>query len=163
MYKLIIFTLLSVFVMMLHALQVDEELALNSLFHAKHALNRSTHAAAQQLNQDKLAWGIVSIDEDIAQMTALHYLQQNLNLDVSNMPLPNAFLRTKVELLLFEVINEEHSFPFKYTNNHYDYSVTLQKPGVIMIIKVLYPRTFNILGPVTWQIKGVAETVEQSI
>src|SRR5690554_3407968 len=160
MYKLIIYTLLSVFVMMLHALQVDEEVALNQLFQAKYALNRSTHAAAQQLDQDKLAWGILSIDKDNAERTARHYLQQNLNLDVSNMPLPNSFLRAKVEIPIFEVINEQHNFPYVYNNSHYDYSVTLHKPGVIMIIRVVYPRTYTILGPITWEVKGVSEVVE---
>ena len=145
--------------MMLHALQVDEELAMHSLFQAKYALNRSTHAAAQQLDTEKLAYGVTSILIEKAESTALHYLQKNLNLDSDNVPLPNTFLRSKIEVLEFKVINEDQLFPYTYTNLNYDYSVTVEKPGVIMIIQVEYPRTYSVLGPITWEIKSVAEAV----
>jgi hypothetical protein len=159
MYKLILFTLLSAFFIMLHGMQVDQHLSMQSLFQAKYALNRSTHAAAQQLDMEKLSIGIASIDRDAAQWTAQTYLQRNLNLDASNMPLPHTFLQSKVDILVFEVINENQQFPYKYMNSDYDYHVELEKPGVIMIIRVVYPRTYNILGPITWEIKGAAETV----
>jgi hypothetical protein len=159
MYKLVLFLLLSVFLMTLHAKQFDEEIAMNSLFQAKYALNRAVHAAAQQLDTDKLARGITSINTVKAERTALQYLQKNLNLNASNMPLPNAFLRSKVEVLVFNVINENEAFPYTYTNLDYDYKVMLQRPGIIMIIRVVYPRTYSIVGPITWEIKGVSETV----
>lgn len=145
---------------MLHGMQVDQELSMQSLFQAKYALNRSTHAAAQQLDIQKLSQGVTSINNDEAYNTAQVYLQKNLNLDTSNAPLPNTFLRSKVDVLVFEVINENEQFPFTYTNVDYDYQVVLQKPGVIIIIRVIYPRTYNILGPITWEIKGVSEVVD---
>lgn len=159
MYKLILFTLLSVFFMMLHAYQVDQELAMHSLFQAKYALNRSTHAAAQQLDMIKLSNGVISIDDDRAMDVASNYLQKNLKLDSGFMPMPNTFLNTRVDILVFEVINEDQLFPYVYTNLEYDYKVTIQSPSVIMIIRVDYPRTFTILGPITWNVKGTAEAV----
>lgn len=145
---------------MLHGMQVDQELSMQSLFQAKYALNRSTHAAAQQLDIQKLSQGFTSINNDEAYNTAQMYLQKNLNLDTSNAPLPNTFLRSKVDVLVFEVINENEQFPYTYTNVDYDYQVVLQKPGVIIIIRVIYPRTYNILGPIAWEIKGVSEVVD---
>lgn len=159
MYKIILFTLLSIYFIMLHALQVDIELSMHNLFQAKYALNRSTHAAAQQLDKDKLSIGIASIDEIKARRLADQYLQKNLNLDINNLPLPNSFLRSKVDVLVFKVINEEQTFPYTYMNTNYNYSVTVQKPCVIMIIRVEYPRTYPILGPIIWEIKGVSELV----
>ncbi len=159
MYKLILFTLLSVFFMMLHGYQVDQELAMHSLFQAKYALNRSTHAAAQQLDMNKLSQGVISIDADSARDVAFSYLQKNLKLDSGFIPIPNAFLNTKVDILVFEIINEDELFPYAYTHLEYDYKVTVQSPSVIMIIRVDYPRTFTILGPITWNIKGTAESV----
>lgn len=159
MHKLVLFIMMVVFYMTIFALQIDEELAMNTLFRAKHSLNRSVHAAAQQLDGEKLARGIYSIHAQEAQTQALFYLQQNLALDAFNVPLAGSFLRSKVEVLLFEVINEEQFFPFIYTNPTYNYTVTLQRPGVIMIIQVVYPRIYNVVGPITWEIKGTSELV----
>ena len=39
--------------MSLYGLQTDEELAMHTLFHGKHALNNAVHAAAQQSDQAK--------------------------------------------------------------------------------------------------------------
>ncbi|MDF2661858.1 MAG: hypothetical protein K0Q94_4649 [Paenibacillus sp.] len=141
MYKLIAFLLLIGFVMLLHALQADEEIALQALFQGKRSVNRAAHAAAQQIDMQK------------------HYLQSNLRLDASNEPLPGTFWRSRAEVLVFEVINEDRTFPYMYANSAYDYSVTLQKPGVIMIVRLEYPRTYTVLGPVTWEIKGAAELI----
>lgn len=157
MYKLILFTLLSVLFTMLYALQIDRELAVHTLFQAKYALNRSTHAAAQQIDLHKLAQGIVSIDEPLAYDTALAYLQANLQLDEANMPEPGSFLRSKVEVLAFDVVNEKASYPYQYVNEDYEFQVEVHRPSVVMIIKVSYPRTYNMLGPITWEIKGTAE------
>jgi hypothetical protein len=159
MYKLILFMLMAVFYMMLHALQVDEELAMHTLFRAKHALNRAAHAAAQQTDADKLARGIYSINGTAAEASALLYLQRNLSLDASNDPLQGSFLRSRVEVPVFVVVNEENMFPYHYTNEMFDFDVTLNRPGVIMVIRVDYPRTYNIIGPITWHIKGAAELV----
>lgn len=144
---------------MLQALQADQHLAMQTLFQVKHALNRSTHAAAQQIDLEKLAYGVVSIDEQRAYETAMLYLQANLRLDTNHMPLPDAFLRQQIEVLAFEVINEHVPFPYSYTSEAYDYQVTVHRPSVILIIRVNYPRTFNVLGPITWEIKGAAEIV----
>ncbi|MFC3769557.1 hypothetical protein [Paenibacillus sp. GCM10012303] len=159
MYKLIAFLLLIGFVMLLHALQADEEIALQALFQGKRSVNRAAHAAAQQIDMQKLKEGIVSIDPAGAEQLAYDYLQSNLRLDASNEPLPGTFWRSRAEVLVFEVINEDRTFPYMYANSAYDYSVTLQKPGVIMIVRLEYPRTYTVLGPVTWEIKGAAELI----
>lgn len=159
MYKLIAFLLLIGFVMLLHALQADEEIALQALFQGKRSVNRAAHAAAQQIDMQKLKEGIVSIDPAGAEQFAYDYLQSNLRLDASNEPLPGTFWRSRAEVLVFEVINEDRMFPYMYANSAYDYSVTLQKPGVIMIVRLEYPRTYTVLGPITWEIKGAAELI----
>ncbi|MGN7384522.1 hypothetical protein ACTHRH_21705 [Paenibacillus sp. SAFN-117] len=143
--------------MTMQALQTDEELAMHTLFNAKHALNYATHAAAQQVNNAKLAQGIISIDPVRARETADRYLQANLRLDSANRPLPGTFLRQPVELLAFEVINEDKTFPYLYSNPLYDYSVLFHRPGVVMIIRLEFPRTFQVLGPITWEIKSSSE------
>ncbi|RKN71844.1 hypothetical protein [Paenibacillus ginsengarvi] len=157
MYKLIVFMLLIVFVMVLHALQADEEIALQALFQGKHAVNRAAHAAAQQVDKSKLKEGIVSIDPAAAAREAQLYFQRNLRLDGSNEPLPGSFWRTRADILELKVLNEDLTYPYTYTNSAYNYSVTLDKPGVVFIVRLVYPRTYSVLGPITWEIKGAAE------
>jgi hypothetical protein len=130
---------MSVVYMSLYGLQTDEELAMHTLFHGKHALNNSVHAAAQQSDQVKLASGIHSID--------------------ANDPLPNTFLRSRVVVELFKIINDNEVFPYTYVDAGNAYSVTLDRPGVIMVIRMEFPRTYTILQPITWTIKSSAEMV----
>ena len=159
MYKLILYLLLSAFILEMFALQTDEEIAMNTLFYGKHALNRAVHAAVLQSDLSKLSRGIHAIDSVKAEAAALQYLQRNLRLDTDNQPLPDTFLKEQVHILEFTVINEDHVFPYTYENAKYDYTATLYRPGVVMIIELSYPRTYGILSPITWQIKGTAEIV----
>ncbi|CAM3379292.1 hypothetical protein [Marinicrinis lubricantis] len=159
MYKMIFYMMLCVVWTMLMALQTDEEAAVQVLFEGKRGVNRAAHAAAQQLDEAKLAQGIVSIDEEEALRVAKQYLQKNLRLDEQLHPLTGTMLEDEVELLLFEVINETYSFPYTYRAPEYNYSVTLQKPGVVMVIGVQYPRAFRLLEPIEWEIKGASELV----
>jgi hypothetical protein len=159
MHKLILSVLMFSFFMMMFALQTDEELAMHTLFHAKHALNRATHAAAQQVDLNRLAAGEHAVDPTAARAAAELYLRSNLRLDANNEPLPEAFLRAKVDVLVFEVINGGTMFPHTYTNETYQYEVTVSAPAVVMIIRVDYPRTYNVLGPITWEIKSASEMV----
>ncbi|UJF32541.1 hypothetical protein [Paenibacillus hexagrammi] len=159
MYKLLLFILLTVVCMTMYALQADEEISMHTLFQGKHALNNAVHAAAQQSDLNKLSKGIPSIDQSLAQQTALQYLQANLRLNEQNEPLPDTFLRSQVEIVLFKVINDQYFFPYTYINADYNYSVTFRKPGVIMFIKLQYPRVYSVLQPITWTIKASAEMV----
>ncbi|MFD0698154.1 hypothetical protein ACFQZT_29185 [Paenibacillus sp. GCM10027628] len=159
MYKLLLLILMSVTFMALYALQTDEEVAMHTLFQGKHALNRAVHAAAQQSDQVKLASGIHSIDESKARAEAMRYLQTNLRLNGSNEPLPGTFLRNRVDVELFKVVNDREVFPYTYTNAGYGYSVTLTRPGIIMFIRLEFPRTYSVLQPITWTIKSSAEMV----
>jgi len=159
MYKLLLLTLLSVVWMMMHTLQIDEELAIRTLFASKQAVNRAAHAAAQQLDSDALADGIVRIDEPVAESAALSYLRANLLLDENGAPLPGSKLRDPVDVLELAVVNSEASFPYVYRSNVYDYEVTLERPGVVLIVGIRYPRSFTMLEPIEWQVKGAAETV----
>ncbi|MEW9701250.1 hypothetical protein [Paenibacillus sp. SI8] len=159
MYKLLLLILMSVVYLAMYALQTDEEVAMHTLFQGKYALNRAAHAAAQQSDQEKLALGIHSIEESRAKTEALRYLQTNLRLDGSNNPLPGTFLRSRVALELFKVVNDGEEFPYTYSNAEYGYSVTLNRPGVIMIVRLEFPRTYAVLQPISWSIKGSAEMV----
>jgi hypothetical protein len=159
MYKLLLMIIMSLVFMTMYALQTDQELAMHTLFQGKHGLNAAAHAAAQQTDADKLAEGIFSIDEAKAQASALQYLQTNLRLNESNDPLPGTFFRSRVDVLVFEVINDNEIFPFTYTNAAIGYSVTLNKPGIVMIIELEFPRTYTVLGPIIWTIRSTAEMV----
>jgi hypothetical protein len=159
LYKLLLLVLISVVFMSLFALQTDEELAMHTLFHGKHALNHAVHAAAQQSDQVKLAGGIHAIDELKARAAALQYLQANLRLNAMNDPLPNTFLRSTVVVELFKIVNDNEVFPYTYMDPGNGYSVTLDRPGVIMFIRLEFPGTYTVLQPITWTIKSSAEMV----
>lgn len=159
MYKLLLMMLMSLFFMTVYALQTDQEVAMHTLFTGKHGLNAAVHAAAQQTDQAKLSEGIYSIDEAAAQAAASMYLQTNLRLNGNNEPLPGTLFRSRVQILDFHIVNENVAFPYQYTNASYNYSVTLKKPGVVMIIRLEYPRTYTILQPIVWTIKASAEIV----
>jgi hypothetical protein len=159
MYKLVLFPIIIVFVFMLYAYQIDQELAMQTLFRSKYAVNRSVHAAAQQTDMNLLVSGTYAIDSDRARDTALEYLQNNLNLDTSNKPLSDSFLQAEVKILEFQVINHDEIFPYAYSREEYDYSVILERPGVVMIVAVQYPRIYNIIRPIEWKVKGASELV----
>jgi hypothetical protein len=159
MYKLLLFTLLAVVWMMLQTLQIDEELAIRTLFASKQAVNRAAHAAAQQLDAAALADGIARIDEPAAAAAAMTYLRANLRIDEAGEPLPGSRLREPVEVLALEIVNAEEPFPYIYRNNDFDYEVTLERPGVVLIVRIRNSRTFTMLEPIEWQVKGAAETV----
>ncbi|KQN96312.1 hypothetical protein [Paenibacillus sp. Leaf72] len=157
MYKLTIIVLMMTIWLMLHVMQTDEEIAMKTLFQGKHALNRAVHAAAQQIDKTALGDGIVRIDPVAAEAAASRYLQGNLQLDAAGKPLGSSFLHDPVKVLVFEVINGEHAFPYQYVNSQYSYEATLRRPGVVMIIKVVNPRVFTVLEPIEWTIKSVSE------
>ncbi|MBP1990914.1 hypothetical protein [Paenibacillus eucommiae] len=159
MYKLLLLILMSLLYMTLYALQTDEEIALHTLFQGKHGLNAAVHAAAQQIDQQKLAEGIHSIDETEAEKAALTYLRSNLRLDGNNDPLPDTFYQSRVEVLYFQVVNENEAFPYTFIHPLYGYMTTLEQPGVIMIIRLEFPRTYSVLQPISWTIKAAAELV----
>lgn len=159
MHKLLLLTLMAAVWFTIQALQVDEEMSIRTLFEAKRAVNRAAHAGAQQIDDDRFADGIVHIDEQAAAYAAWQYLQTNLKLDNGLMPLPHSMLRDRVEIVVFRIINSDKSFPYTYRNEAYQYEVTLNRPGVIMIVRIRYPRAFNVMGPVEWVVKGSAELV----
>jgi hypothetical protein len=157
MYKLVLALLMMVVWMLLHALQTDEEMAITALFQGKHAVNRAAHAAAQQVDAAALADGRLHIDEAAARAEAGLYLQRNLQLDEAGVPLPGTYLKERVELVDFQVINDDKTFPYTYRNDSADYEVTLRRPGVVLIARIVYPRVFAVIEPITWTIKGTAE------
>jgi hypothetical protein len=159
MAKLVFSVLMIVVWWMLHALQLDEELAMGTVHEAKRAVDYAAHAAAQQLDRDKLELGVLSIKVDNAEEALITYLRENLSLDSELVPLPGSFLRDPVQLRVFEVINEEVEFPYLYRNPSYDYEVMLDRPGVVLIIHVNYPRLFGVLEPIEWDIRGTAQLV----
>jgi hypothetical protein len=159
MAKLVFSVLMIVIWWMLHALQMDEELAMGTVHEGKRAVDRAAHAAAQQLDRDKLEMGVLSIKPELAEQSAIAYLQENLTLDTSLNPKPGSFLRDPLEIRVFKVVNDEVAYPFTYRNSLYDYEITLDRPSVIMIVHIKYPRLFGVLAPVEWDLKGSAELV----
>ncbi|WEK55185.1 MAG: hypothetical protein P0Y55_03720 [Candidatus Cohnella colombiensis] len=159
MAKLVFGILMTVIWWMIHALQIDEELALNKVFEAKRAINRAAHAAAQQVNQEELEQGRVLIQEEMAKALAIRYLMENLRLDDNLQPLPDSFLREAIEVKVFEIVNSDETFPYIYRNGTYDFEAIFEHPGVVMIVHVKYPRVFAVLSPIEWDLKGAAELV----
>ncbi|BBI35265.1 hypothetical protein [Cohnella abietis] len=159
MAKLVFGVLMIVVWWMLHALQMDEEIAMGTVHEAKRAVDRAAHAAAQQLDREKLEMGVLSIKADRAESEIMAYLQENLSVDANLIPVPGSFLRDPVEVRAFAIINEDKQFPYTYRNANYDYEVTLDRPGIVLIVHVKYPRLFGVLSPVEWDLKGSAELV----
>lgn len=159
MAKLVFGILMAVVWWMLHALQMDEELAMNTLHEAKRAVDRSAHAAAQQLDREWLETGRITLDPDLAEEAAYAYLRANLRLDADLSPLPGSPLREAVVIERIEVIGDEVTFPYTYRNDSHEYEVTLMRPGVVLIAHVRFPRLFGVLAPIAWDLKGSAETV----
>lgn len=155
MYKLVLILAMMTVWLTAHTLQIEEELSMKTLFLAKQAINRSAHAAAQQLEKEALGAGILRIDDEQAEQEAWLYLQENLRLDRSGMPLSGSILKDQAKLLVFEIINDDQQFPYTYRNAAYDYSVQLYQPGVVMIVEITYPS--HLMKPIKWQIKGTAE------
>ncbi|WP_307476395.1 hypothetical protein [Paenibacillus harenae] len=160
MYKLLLILLMMTVWGSIHMMQVEEELAMQTLFLGKHAINRAAHAAAQQIDESALGNGELRIAPAEAATAAATYLQHNLRLNEAGEPLPDSFLREPVELAVFEIVNSEVTFPYVYRNDSYNYEVTLNRPSVVIIAKVAYPRAFRMLEPIEWYIKGAAELIE---
>jgi len=159
MAKLVFGILMAVIWWMLHALQMDEELAMNTVHEAKRAVDRAAHAAAQQLDRDLMEMGRITLDPDLAEEAAYAYLQANLRLDAELSPLPDSLLREQVVIERLEIIGDDVTFPYTYRNELFDYEVTLLRPGVVLIAHVQFPRLFGVLAPIAWDLKGSAETV----
>jgi len=155
--KFLLFVLLLVFHMRLMALQLDEERAMHLVFELKHAVNRAVHAAAQQTDPHLLSMGIRAIDEARAEAVFHEYLQANLHLDGTGRPAPGSPLREPVDVVAFDVINADRSFPCRYRNEEHQLDVTFYGPGVVAVIRAEYPRTYRFIGPVRWTVKGAAE------
>ncbi|MFK7694422.1 hypothetical protein [Paenibacillus sp. HJGM_3] len=159
MYKFLGFVLLISYVAVMNALQTDEQRAMQAFFEGKRAVNRAAHAAAQQIDPLKLTEGIVSIDPLRAEAAALSYLRSNLKLDAAGEPLADSYWRAGMDVVVFDIVNETATFPYTYTNAAYGYSVTLNRPAVVLMIRLRYPRLFRVVSPIEWTVKGVAELV----
>ncbi|MUT68632.1 hypothetical protein [Paenibacillus sp. NEAU-GSW1] len=159
MYKLLLLVLMVTVWMILQLQQVNEEVAMKMLFMGKRAVNRAAHAAALQLDREALSEGILRIDEVAAKAAALSYLAANLRLDANGRPLEASPLREPVEVLIFEIINDDHSFPYVYRSDEYNYEATLRSPGVILIVRMEHPGLSSNAESIGWNIKGVAEHV----
>ncbi|WP_027085660.1 hypothetical protein [Cohnella panacarvi] len=159
MAKLLFGILMTVVWWMLHALQLDEEAAMGTLNDVKQAANSAAHAAAQQLDRDKLELGVVTIDYDRAEQAAATYLMENLALDLNLQPTEESILESAVEVRAFEVFGEHTLYPYTYRNEEYDYEVTFDRPGVVLIVHVRYPALFGVLAPIGWDVRSSAELV----
>lgn len=159
MAKLLFGILMTVVWWMLHALQLDEEAAMGTLSDVKQAVNSAAHAAAQQIDRDKLELGVLAIDYDKAEQAAAEYLMENLLLDSNLQPTDSSFLENQVEVRAFEVLGEDVVYPYTYRNEQYDYEITFDRPGVVLIVHVHYPMLFGVLAPIEWEVRSSAELV----
>ncbi|MFD2115679.1 hypothetical protein ACFSTH_10700 [Paenibacillus yanchengensis] len=157
MYKLVlIIAMMSVWITA-HSIQIEQEMALKTVYLAKQAINRAAHAAAQQLDSSALSEGELRIDEEQAKEVAMLYLQRNLHLNSQGEPLPASFLQNPVKLLVFDIVNAEQSFPYHYVNTAYQYEVWLERPAVIIIGNIIYPQMFRTISSIDWTLKGTAQ------
>ncbi|WP_166245163.1 hypothetical protein [Paenibacillus turpanensis] len=138
---------------------MDQEISVHTLFWAKRGMNRAVHAGALQLDREKLALGIRSIDEERALQAFRETLERNLRLEPDGTPRTGSFLRDDVELVDFYVAEESEGFPHTYRNESFDYTVTFSRPGVAAIVKIKYPALFTVLDPIVWYVKASAELV----
>jgi hypothetical protein len=159
MAKLVFSVLMIVIWWMLHALQMDEELAMGTVHEAKRAVDRAAHAAAQQIDRQKLELGVLSVQPDMAEDAAVAYLRGNLALDAGLKPISGSFLTDPVQVLVFQILNEDLEYPYTYRNSQYQYEITLDRPGVVLMVHIEYPRLFGVLAPVKWNLIGSAELV----
>ncbi|WP_052098239.1 hypothetical protein [Paenibacillus stellifer] len=107
----------------------------------KSANNMAVHDAAQQLDEAALAEGQLVIDRHEAEASFRETLKANLGLDDSLNPLAGSRLRSKVEIVDFEIIDEAsgRSFPFLYEDSRFGITKYLQGPSVIAVIKTRHP------------------------
>lgn len=162
MAKLVFGILMTVVWWMLHELQLDEEYAMGTVSEVKMAVNRAAHAAAQQLDRDKLELGVLAIDRGDAEAAATDYLRENLRLDGNLRPIAGSVLRDAVEVRAFDVLDESLTYPYTYRDSRYAYEVTFDRPGVVLIVHVRYPLLFGVLDPIEWDVKGSSELVYAS-
>lgn len=159
MYKILLVIILAAVFFGLYAIQLDQEAAVQTFFELKRAVNRAAHAAAQQIDMQQFSKGVISFDDVQAFQVAKTFLQQNLRLDEQLSAEDDASINGQVDIRVFELIDGSYSFPYEYSNDTYDYSVTLERPGVILIVYAEYRRMFQALEPIYWYVKGAAEIV----
>lgn len=157
MAKLLAYLLIAGYAMLLQVLQLDQELAMHALFEAKHAVNRAAHAAAQQVDKAKLARGVPAIDSVAAAKAASVYLRENLRLDSLLRPTGESWLRSPAVIVRQEILPEWTVFPYTYVDPEYNYEVTLSRPGVILLVRIEYPRVYPVIGPIVWTVAAAHE------
>lgn len=160
MNKLLLFILLMVLFTGLQALQADEEMSMQAFFYAKHAVDRAVHAAALQTDPIRLSEGVADLDAPRAREETIRYLRENLRLDEELGPVPGSYLQDTVQVVELAVIGADQTFPYRFARPEYGYEVTLRHPGVVLLIRIRYPRMYRLLQPVEWVVKGAAELVD---
>lgn len=83
----------------------------------------------------------------------------NLLLDEAGNPTAQSFIRKPVQIVHFDVLDASLSYPYHYKLDSYDFQTTFERPAVIVVIKISYPRIFSINNPVEWNIIGSAQLV----
>lgn len=146
---------------MMYSEQLDHELSMKAYYKGKQAVNHAAHAGALQLDEELLSEGIFTIEPELAFNMALQYMYANLRLDESGNPTDRSFLRERVELLHFEVLDATLAYPYEYSLSEYGYSTTFDRPAVIIVIRMKYPRIFSSNNPVEWNIIGSSQLVFQ--
>ena len=146
---------------MMYSEQLDHELSMKAYYKGKQAVNHAAHAGALQLDEELLSEGIFTIEPELAFNMATQYMYANLRLDESGNPTEQSFLRERVELLHFEVLDTTLTYPYEYSLSEYGYSTTFNRPAVIIVIRMKYPRIFSSNNPVEWNIIGSSQLVFQ--
>lgn len=158
---MLIIPLMLVIWLMMYTEQLDHELSMKAYYKGKQAVNRGAHAGALQLEEQQLSEGIFAIDPEMAYQMATEYLYANLRLDQNGNPTSRSYLRERVEILHFEVLDASLTYPFEYSLSEYGYSTTFDRPAVVIVIRMKYPRIFSSNNPVEWNIIGNSQLVFQ--
>ncbi|MCR8657058.1 hypothetical protein [Paenibacillus endoradicis] len=158
---MLIIPLLLVIWLMMYTEQLDHELSMKAYYKGKQAVNRGAHAGTLQLDELQLSEGIFAIDPVMAYQMATEYMYANLRLDRNGNPTPQSFLKERVELLHFEVLDPSLTYPYEYSLSKYGYSTTFNRPAVVIVIRMKYPRIFSSNNPVEWNIIGSSQLVFQ--
>ena len=157
MYKLILYPLLLVAMLMFYIDQLNQQVALQTYYTAKYALNRATHAAAMQLDKIALADGFLYIDPLQAYEQGRLMLFQNLQLDENGQITSHTFLQNPVKVLHFEVIND--NLPLQYDNPQYNIELLIEAPTVIMVVEIYSPGIFSRRNQLKWEIVGSSKII----
>lgn len=133
---------LSVFFICVMQMELDQDMASLLNERIKNALNRATHDASLQINQQQLSIGSSQYDQTAALSVFRKTLAFNLGLNPLTLkPLENTIFSTApvIEFIDFIDDNDNISFPYLYQNNTYRINKIIRGPAIVTVISIEKP------------------------